>query len=322
MKVAFFGTPDFATQTLRRLIDSPHEVVLVVSQPDKPAGRGRKLTPPPVKVLAEESGLPVVQPKSARTAELRDAVRQSGADVGVVVAYGKILPRELLDVPRFGFLNVHASLLPKYRGAAPIQWAVVHGEKKTGVSIMQIEEELDAGPVLLQRELDIFEDDDARSVHDALSVIGAEAMIEALDAIEASGRVEATPQDHGAATHAPLIERAHARIDWSKPAEEIIWLVRGFAAWPGAHTRLHDRELKIMAAEAADPKWFDVDHTDAAIEPGTVFDVLKGRGFAVKTGGDGVVLVTRVKPEGKKEMDADAAVNGGLVKVGARLASE
>lgn len=319
MKVAFFGTPDFAVQTLRRLIDSRHDVVLVVSQPDKPAGRGRKLTAPPVKVCAQEAGIAVLQPKSARSEELREAVRTSGADVGVVVAYGKILPRELLDVPRFGFLNVHASLLPKYRGAAPIQWAVVHGEKKTGVSIMQIEEELDAGPVLLQREVDIFEDDDARSIHDMLSMVGAEAMVETLDDIEKTGRIEAEPQDHDAATYAPMIKRTDARIDWNKSAEEIIWLVRGFAAWPGAYTRLKESDLKITGIEAADPAWLEVKHTDSAITSGTIVDVLKGRGFVVKTGEDGVVLITRIKPQGKREMDADAAINGGLVKIGMRL---
>lgn len=319
MKIVFLGTPQFATVTLERLIESPrHEVACVVTQPDKPAGRGRKLTPPPVKVLAESAGIAVHQPASARDGELERIVRESQADAAVVVAYGKILPPAMLDIPRHGFLNVHASQLPKYRGAAPIQWAIARGERKTGVTIMRITEGLDSGPILGTREVDILEDDDAQSLYDMLSVLGADLMIEVLDRLDREGAIEAVPQDDAQATFAPIIRRDDARIDWQCPAEEIICLVRGFVLWPGAHTKFDGREVKILAAEAIDPQWIEVAWKDERILPGTIVDVLKAKGFVVKTGGDGLLVATRVKLEGKKEMDAESAVNGGLIRIGMR----
>ncbi|MCB2155928.1 methionyl-tRNA formyltransferase [bacterium] len=320
MKVAFFGTPDFAVITLERLLASSHEVVAVVTQPDKPAGRGRKLTPPPVKVLAEQSGLPVHQPKSVRGEEFRRQLADLSVDVAVVVAYGKILPKELLEVPRHGFLNVHASLLPKYRGAAPIQWALVNGEETTGVSIMQIDEGLDTGPVLARHSVDILEDDDARSMMETLSVYGADLMITVLDMIEEHGHAHAEAQDDSKATMAPLIHREDAHIDWSKPAESIIWMVRGFQLWPGAHTTFNKGQaLKITGMEAVDPTWVSTDWQDKAVPEGTVVETLRNRGFVVKTGHGGLVLVTRAQPAGKKEMDAHALVNGGVIDVGTQF---
>ena len=319
MKVAFFGTPDFATVALEQLIDSKHEVVCVVTQPDKPAGRGRKITPPPVKVIAEREGIEVMQPISIKKEpEFGDRLAETGAEAAVVVAYGQILPGVLLDRLKYGFFNIHASLLPKYRGAAPIQWAIAKGERKTGVTIMQIDEGLDSGPIVAQREIDILEDDDAKSVHDMLSVVGANAMVEVLDDVDAKGEVESKPQNHDEATYAPLIKREDAGIDWKADPESVICKVRGFAAWPGAFTETEKGEVKILGAGAADQDWVSVDWKDERVLPGTVVDVVKGQGIAVKAG-NGLVLVTRLKPAGKKEMDAEAAANGGLIQLGTRF---
>ncbi|MBX3730237.1 MAG: methionyl-tRNA formyltransferase [Candidatus Sumerlaeia bacterium] len=319
MKVAFFGTPQFATVTLERLLESRHEVVCVVTQPDRPRGRGRALQPPPVKQVAERAGVPVHQPESIKRPPFDDTLSASGADVAVVVAYGQILPARLLAVPRFGFLNVHGSLLPRYRGAAPIQWAVANGERTTGVTIMQVEEGLDSGPIVERAEIDILDDDDARSLHDMLSVVGADLMITTLDRIEAAGRIESTPQDDAHATHAPLIRRQDARIDWTLPADRIIWRIRGFVLWPGAFCEHDGAEIKVLGAEAVAPEWVSIDWRNKAIPAGAVVDVVKGRGFIVKTGNDGLVLVTRLQPPGKRDMDADSAINGGLIKIGMRL---
>lgn len=319
MKVAFFGTPQFAVATLQRLVESGHEVVCVFSQPDKPAGRGRKLTAPPVKQIAEAAGIPVYQPASAKDDSIAAILRDSPVDVAVVVAYGKILPAKLLELPRYGFLNVHASLLPKYRGAAPIQWAIVRGERETGVTIMQITEGLDAGPIVAMERLDILEDDDAVSLFNALSYLGADLMVRTLDDIEVNGVVEASPQDDRDATFAPMIKREDARIEWKTNPERLICLVRGFVQWPQAFTRLNEGEVKITGAEAVAAQWMTVDWKNTRIQPGTVVDIIKGRGFVVKTGDDGVMLVTRLKFEGKKEMAADDAVNGNLIRIGMRF---
>jgi len=318
MKLAFFGTPGFAEVALRRLLDTDHEVALVVTQPDKPAGRGRKVTPPPVKSLALSAELDVVQPSSIRSPEFAGRLRALDPDVAIVVAYGKIVPAGLLDIPRFGFLNIHGSLLPKYRGAAPIQWALARGETTTGVTIMQLDEGMDTGPMIAKREIEILEDDDARSLHDILSHTGAELLEETLEEIESHGHVHATPQEESEATYAPLIKREDARIDWSRRPEQIICAVRAFVMWPGAHGRIGDKTLKILGADAVDPAWVEVAWQDKRIPPGTVVDALKNRGFVVKAG-EGLVLVTRVQPEGKKEMDATAALNGGAVHIGDRF---
>jgi len=315
MKLAFFGTPQFAAVALQRLIDSHHRIALVVTQPDKPTGRGRKIAPPPVKELALSAGLAVEQPASVKKPEFADRIRGLELDAAIVVAYGRILPAPLLTIPRFGFLNIHGSLLPKYRGAAPIQWAVARGERQTGVSIMQVEEGLDSGPVIDEVAVDILDDDDARSVHDILAFTGADLLLRTLDEIERTGRVESVAQDHALATHAPIIKREDARIDWNRSAEEVVCLVRGFVLWPGAYAEKDGVEIKFLGAEAASPDWVDAPWKSERIPVGAVVDVVKGRGFVVKTG-DGLVLVTRIKPAGKKEMDADSAMNGGLVAVG------
>lgn len=319
MRVVFFGTPRFAVPTLARLLDSHHTCVAVVTQPDKPAGRGLKLTPPPVKVLAESRGVPVLQPVSVRKPPFEDELRALNADVAVVVAYGKILPANILAVPAKGFLNVHASLLPAYRGAGPVQWAIVRGEKVTGISIMQLDEGMDTGPVVSRSEVDILEDDDAMSLADMLSAVGADEMMKVLDRLEREGSLASEPQDHSKATYAPLIEREQARIDWKRPAEEIILLVRGMVPWPKAFTTVPGAgELKVTAADA----WVEEWRSEEAIEeskPGAVVDVVRGRGVTVRAGDGRVILLKRVQPANKSEMDAEDCARGGLLKVGTVL---
>ncbi len=320
MKVVFFGTPNFAVPTLQKLLEAGHEVAAVVTQPDKPAGRGLQMKAPPVKTFALEHGLRVLQPKSAKAPEFADELRAIAPEVAVVVAYGKILPRAVLDIPRHGCLNVHASLLPKYRGAAPIQWALINGETRTGVSIMQLDEGMDTGPVVSTVEVDILEDDDAVSLANMLSMMGAEEMRIVLERLAREGRLDSAPQDNAAATMAPLIERDTARIDWEMKAEDVILRIRGFLPWPKAWTMAGDREFKLISAEACAADWLVVKSVERdEILPGTVVDVLKGRGIVVKAGERTLVLVTRLQPQDKPVMKAADAVNGGLITVGTRF---
>jgi methionyl-tRNA formyltransferase len=320
LKVVFFGTPQFAVPTLERILEARHQVVAVVTQPDKPAGRGRKLTAPPVKDLAVARGIAVLQPQSVRTDEFAAELAALEADVAVVVAYGKILPLRILQTPRHGCLNVHASLLPAYRGAAPIQWAIVNGEEKTGVAIMQMDEGMDTGPVIAVREVPILEDDDTVSLGSMLSYVGAEAMVEVLARLAEHGVLESTAQDHAAATKAPLIKREMAAIDWSRSAESLHCHVRGFQPWPKAFTTNKGEELKIVGIEAVDADWLPASAFDVRVEPGMVVDFFKTRGFVVRTGGErGALLVTRVQPPGKPEMGAWDYVNGGALEIGTVL---
>jgi len=319
MRILFFGTPEFANRTLERLIDSEHEIVGVIAQPDRPAGRGRKLTPPPTKVTAEKAGIPVFQPEKIKTDDIWDMMQKDlVCDVAVVVAYGQILPKRILGFPKFGCLNIHASILPKYRGAAPIQWAIVNGEKKTGVTIMQLDEGMDTGPIVSVREADILEDDDANSLFDLLSLAGAELLVETLEKIEAEQKVESTPQNNEAATHAPLIKKEDALIDWKEDVVPILCKIRGFIAWPIAQTKHGKEMIKITGAEPVDPDWFPETWKNDKVPVGMVVDQMDGRGFVVKAG-NGLVMITKLRIPGKKEMDGWSAINGGLIEIGDQL---
>lgn len=322
MRIVFFGTPRFAVAPLLRLIESRHEVVSVVCQPDKPAGRGHHLKLPAVKVTAQEHGIPVHQPTAVKTPEFADWLRSQGADAAVVVAYGRILPAAVLEIPRFGFFNIHASLLPKYRGAAPIQWAMVNGDTETGISIMQLDAGMDTGPVILKEPVPILEDDTAISLMGMLSVVGADAMVRVLDQVEDSGRVDAEPQDESQATYAPMLKRGDGRIDWSLPAERIILKVRGLQPWPRAYSKLQGREVKILKVEPVDAGWVETDALQNEDVPaGTVVDILRGRGFVVKCGDQHGVSVEELQFEGKPAISSSDASNGGLVKIGSRFES-
>ncbi|MCC6547557.1 methionyl-tRNA formyltransferase [Candidatus Sumerlaeota bacterium] len=320
LRVLFFGTPDFAVPTLLKLLESGHEVVGVVTRADKPTGRGRKITAPPVKEVAVKNNLTVFQPENIKTNEFADELVALKPDVAVVVAYGKILPKRILGIPRFGCLNIHASLLPAYRGAAPIQWAIVRGERKTGVTIMQMNEGLDTGPIIATEEVDILDDDDAISLANMLSYAGAGLLVETLTRIERDQKVESTPQDDAGASLAPLIRREMARIDWAMKNDDVICAIRGFVAWPKAFTTLGTAELKITGAEGWNPNWVPSTAFDKRIAPGTVIELVAGRGIVVRTGGDhGLVLLTRVQMPGGPEMSAQDFVNGGGIDVGTIL---
>jgi methionyl-tRNA formyltransferase len=303
VRVVFMGTPDFAAACLRA-VAAVHEVALVVCQPDKPAGRGSQLTAPPVKQLAEELALPVIQPKSARTGELRDALKASGAELAIVVAYGKILPKDVLEALPRGCINVHASLLPKYRGAAPIQWAVIDGEPETGVSIMQLDEGMDTGPVLLERRIRLDPSWTSGDLFEHLKPVGAEALLEALERI-AQGRAVPREQDHVRATHARMLAKEDGAIDFSQPAAKVAARIRGVDPWPGAQALLRGHNLKLFRARV---------DLGGRGQPGTVLAV-DAAGAHVACG-EGAVVIAELQMPGKKRMPAQQLVHGRMLEVG------
>lgn len=307
MRILFWGTPDFALPALGALTGEGHEVVGVVTQPDRPAGRGRTLRPPPVRVAAEAQGIPVFQPERARGDEVLSLIRELEPELSIVVAYGQILPQEILDAPELGSWNIHASLLPELRGAAPVQWAVIRGYETTGVSIMRMEAGLDSGPVLHTVEEPVRPDEVASDLATRLSEIGAEALIEALALLELGGG-EAVPQDHSRATYAPKIDRATAHVDWSLPAVEVSRWIRGLDAVPGAWSELDGRPLKLFAPR--------VEVRSGA--PGTVIEADADVGLLVAAGED-AVRIREVQPAGKRRMGAGEWIAGRGAAPGDRL---
>jgi len=245
--IVFMGTPEFSVPTLDLLQKSHHEVALVVTQPDRPKGRGRSALPPPVKSAALEKGLTVTQPDSVRGDTFAGLIKEAAPDLFAVIAFGHILPAELLAMPRLGAINVHASLLPKYRGAAPIQWAIINGESHTGITTIQMDTGMDTGNVLLSSEIPIEADDTSDTLRDRLADLGARLMLETLDRL-AAGRIRPVPQQHALATYAPMLKKGDGRIDWHLPAEKIERFVRGVTPWPGAFTFHGDRRLKIFSS--------------------------------------------------------------------------
>lgn len=308
LKLAFFGSPAFAVPVLEALVRH-HDVALVVTQPDRPAGRGLGLRAPAAAERARELGLRLEQPSRLKGNERFEALlRELELDVAVTAAYGRILPGSLLEVPRHGFLNVHASLLPRYRGAAPVQWALIEGERETGVSIMQTDVGLDTGPVRLQRRLPIAETDDAATLLDELSVLGAETLLEALRLL-GEGTLPLTPQDDAAATLAPPLKPEDGWVRWGDPAQRIVDRHRGVALWPGSSFEHDGQRVKVEALQLA--------ASDERAAPGTVLATTAG-GLLVAAG-DGAVELQRVKPPGKRAMSARDWANGRGVKEGARL---
>jgi methionyl-tRNA formyltransferase len=309
MRIVFMGTPEAAVPTLNQLLSDGHEVVAVWTQPDRPSGRGNKLTPSPVKQFAIDRGLTVHQPAKIKTEEALATFKSHQADLAVVVAYGRILPETFLNTPPRGCVNVHFSLLPAYRGAAPVNWAIVNGESETGVTTMFIEPTLDTGPMLLQQRMPIGAQETASELMERLSVMGAELLGQTLRQFD-----ELTPkaQDHDRASFAPILKREDGLIDWSRPAEEIERCVRGFQPWPSAYTWLGSKRFTIWSAEVLS--------LAESFAPG---DVVAARGdeLIVSCGSGTGLRLLEVQPEAKRKMTARDFLNGTQLKVGARFGS-
>ncbi|WP_096435460.1 methionyl-tRNA formyltransferase [Alteribacter populi] len=311
MKLVFMGTPDFSVPVLRMLLEEGYEVAAVVTQPDRPKGRKRELTPPPVKVEALKHDLPVLQPEKIRVEDEWRKIADLEPDVIVTAAFGQILPKGLLDVPPLGCVNVHASLLPKYRGGAPIHQAVIDGEKESGISIMYMVEALDAGDVLSQRAISIGDEDTTGTMHDKLSQLGSELLKETLPLLE-NGRIEAFPQDEDYVTYAPNITKEKERIDWTMPAKAVYNQIRGLHPWPVAYTTIDGKRLKVWQAEKVTGPYSG--------KPGmiTAFDET---GLTVITGDNKAVKIVDLQPAGKKRMDAATFYRGAgnKLQVGAKV---
>ncbi len=301
MKVIFMGTPEFSVGTLEALIEAGHEVALAVTQPDKPKGRGGKMQYTPVKEAALKHGIPVFQPKKVREPECVEELKQYNADIIVVIAFGQILPKEILEMTPFGCVNVHASLLPKYRGAAPVQWAVIDGEEVSGVTTMQMDEGLDTGDMLLKTEIRLDEKETGGSLHDKLAAAGAELCVRTLKGLEEK-TVVPKPQGESPTAYARMLDKKLGNIDWSRDAESIERLVRGLNPWPSAYTNWDGKVMKIWEARA------EKKAAETGSVPGTVISVEKD-GFCVETG-DGVLKVLALQIPGKKRMEADAFLRG------------
>lgn len=311
-RLIFLGTPAFAVPSLQRLAETgAYDIVHVITQPDRPAGRGRKLRPSPVKEAAQALGLPVWTPETLKTPDAVAFLQSLQPDVAVVVAYGEILRPEVLAIPPKGFVNVHASLLPKYRGAAPIQAAILNGDRETGVSIMLLDEGMDTGPVLAQRVVPIAPDETAGSLSEKLAQVGADLLVETLPRWLA-GEIEPAPQDHSQASITRLIRKHHGRIDWTQPAAVIERQVRAYTPWPSAFTTWNGRLLKVLRARV-------VDAPVQGLAPGTV--VLHEEGPAVVTG-EGLLLLDEVQLAGKRPTTGKAFLQGYGDVVGARLGDE
>lgn len=309
MRVIFMGTPDFSVGTLEALVQAGHEVVLAVTQPDKPKGRGGKMQYTPVKEKALEYDIPVFQPVKVREKSCVEKLDSYKADVMVVVAFGQILPREILELTPYGCINVHASLLPKYRGAAPIQWSIIDGETMTGVTTMQMDEGLDTGDMLLKTEVPLEPDETGGSLHDKLSVAGAKLCVETLKALEEK---TVTPEKQGETPtkYARMLDKELGKIDWTKDAASIERLVRGLNPWPSAYTSWEGKTMKIWSAEVVD--------RECKAPCGTVAEVTK-TDFSVQTG-KGLLKVTELQIPGKKRMAADAFLRGYKMETGTLLA--
>ena len=297
MRLVFLGTPAFAVPTLDRLVERGHQVLAAVTQPDRPKGRSRALAPPPVKEVALRLGVPVYQPERVKRSESVEYLRSLAPEAMVVVGYGQIIPQSIIDIPPLGILNVHASLLPKYRGAGPIQWAIVNGETVTGVTIMRIDAGLDTGPMLLKAETAIGADETAIELGRRLSVMGADTLIEALDSL-AAGRAIPQPQDNAQATYAPMLKKEDGRIDWTRPAVRIHDQVRGMQPWPGAYSIFRGAALHVWRARPIE--------AGAGHPPGALVRIKP----LLVACGVGALELIEVQMEGRKRMPAADFANG------------
>lgn len=311
MKIIFMGTPEFSVGTLEAIIEAGHEVVLAVTQPDKPKGRGKEMQYTPVKECALKHNIPVFQPKKIRTAECVEELKKYQADICVVIAFGQILSQEILDITPYGCINVHASLLPKYRGAAPIQWAVINGEEVSGVTTMQMDAGLDTGDMLEKAEIVLDKKETGGSLHDKLAQLGAELCVQTLEKLQ-KNELKPEKQGESPTAYARMLDKELGRVDFTKPAVEIERLIRGLNPWPAAYTKWNDKVMKLWDA--------DVIEDESGYEnekPGTIVEVTK-KYFAVKTG-KGLLKICSLQIPGKKKMEADAFMRGYQIVEGERL---
>lgn len=307
MRIIFMGTPEFAVDTLEALIKSRHKVAAVVTQPDKPRGRGKAVQFPPVKQKALEYGIDVLQPEKVGAAETVEKLRSYQPDMIVVVAFGQFLPKCIREMPRYGCINVHASLLPKYRGAAPIQWAVIDGEKESGITTMKMSREIDKGDMLLKAAVLLDENETGDSLHDKLRVMGGPLLLQTIDRLE-EGTLEGEVQDDEQSSYAPMLTKQMGQIDWSRPAVTLERLIRGLYSWPSAYTLIGAKTVKILEA--------DVVNTEEG-NPGEIIKVSKKE--LIVRAGENALSVRRVQPEGKKPMDISAFLQGYSLKKGERI---
>ncbi len=305
MKIVFMGTPDFAVNALQGLLDTHHEVVAVYTQPDKPKGRGKAVSESPVKQLAVSKGIPVYQPAKIKVAEEVEILKTIEADVFVVAAFGQILSKEILDMPKYGCINIHGSLLPKYRGAAPIQWAVIDGEEKSGITIMQMDVGIDTGDILYVKDCLLEEKETGASLFDKLADLGAIAIVEALDLLE-QGKLKAVPQEHEKSTHAKRLDKAMGELDFTKTAKELERLVRGLNSWPSAYIILDGKQCKVWDSEVVEIE---------PATPGTIVSIEKDS-FVVATKEQGLKIL-EVQLQGKKRMKVqDFLLGNRIEKIG------
>ncbi len=315
MRVVFMGTPDFAVDTLKTLVESKHELVGVITQPDKPKGRSGKLQLTPVKETALQYGIPVYQPERARDPEFFQVLEKLSPDVIVVVAFGQILPKTILQLPKYGCINVHASLLPKLRGAAPIQWSIINGDAESGVTIQQMDEGIDTGDILLVKKYTLDAKETGGSLFDRLASFGGAMVLDVLEQAEA-GTLQPVPQNHEEHTRAKMLSKETGHIDFTQSALQIERLIRGLNPWPSAYTYLEDKMLKLWAAEVISAEQAG-ECSFSSVEPGTVVAVNK-RDFVIQTG-DGYLAVQEVQLAGKKRMNTESFLRGYSLTEGTRL---
>lgn len=306
MKVVYMGTPEFAVSALKAIIENGHDVVAVVTQPDKAKGRSKALVPTPVKVVAAEHNIPVYQPEKVKDEAMVNILKELTPEVIVVAAYGQILPESILSIPAYGCINIHASLLPKYRGAAPIEWAIINGEQVTGVTTMYMEKGLDTGDMIEKAEVEIEPGDTGKTLHDKLAAAGAKLILSTLTALH-EGTAKREKQNDGESCYASMLNKELGNIDFTKSAVEIERLIRGLFPWPCAYTKIMDKTVKLFEAQV-------VKQDVSGFQPGEIIDVTK-KSFKIACGSD-ALAIKRLQPEGKKEMDAAAYLNGNKLEPG------
>lgn len=311
MRIVFMGTPDFSVPALRALVEAGHQVTAVVTQPDKPKGRGKDVQMTPVKIQALEYGIPVYQPVKVKTPEFVEVLKKEAPDAIVVIAFGQILSKEILDLPKYGCVNIHASLLPKYRGAAPIQWAVIDGEKETGVTTMMMDVGLDTGDILETKVIPLDPKETSGSLFEKLSEAGGPLILSTLEKLE-KGTITRTPQGESGTSYAKMLTKTLGDINWTMSATAIERLIRGLNPWPSAYTQWEGKTMKIWEAEVE-----DVVETIDTHEPGTITEVTK-HGFKVQTG-EGRLAIKSLQIPGKKRMEADAFLRGYHIETGTKL---